>query len=279
LLVQTSLGALFANLPNLISHHFIPRPEYLPKDWHSFVHPEGQVYFYHAAEPRVVTDAWISCSSKLSLIMSAMDEFQQLLKEKNAHLEPSMELALEIGSDGASVYYYIVDHATCRQFWLDPLSTDELGLAGVVSPSHLSELFSTPLIIQALKGCVHLDTTLEELYWTHVEYFPSHFGGIAVRHVDNLLSVLRHAELDHLTSSCSTFPYPADKCAHFSRIVGQARASISSNAFGQFSGLDELRMTDPHAITCVARLWGVIGKLTSLLSFCPIEQAFTLFRI
>ncbi len=77
---------------------------------------------------------------------------------------------------------------------------------------------------------------LEEQYWQHVEYFPSHEVpemslsanelteifiqgqcGMALDHLKGLeLSLIL---LDQMTSNTSTFPYNADQCKTFIQIL------------------------------------------------------------
>ena len=78
---------------------------------------------------------------------------------------------------------------------------------------------------------------LEELYWSHVEFYPSHAGIPMDGVVDLLLNTLVHAQggsctrndslilvflkpaPDALTSSVSTFPYSAEESARFAKLI------------------------------------------------------------
>jgi hypothetical protein len=57
------------------------------------------------------------------------------------------------------------------------------------------------------------------MYWSHVEFYPSHAGIPTNGVVDNVLNTLAHAQGDALTSSVSTFPYSAEECARFAKLI------------------------------------------------------------
>jgi hypothetical protein len=46
---------------------------------------------------------------------------------------------------------------------------------------------------------------LEELYWSHVELFPMHFGGLPVQAVDDLIAILSHGGAGWLLVTLSCF--------------------------------------------------------------------------
>jgi hypothetical protein len=41
---------------------------------------------------------------------------------------------------------------------------------------------------------VSVEIALEQLYWTHVEYFPMHFDCVTSERVDDLISVFSHGQ-------------------------------------------------------------------------------------
>jgi hypothetical protein len=127
------------------------------------------------------------------------------LLEKDIPLSENVELFLEPrGSDCA---YYLVDHVTRTEFWMDPLDTEHLNLLPVMSTSHLK-------------------LAMEELYWCHVEHFPMHFKGMSSRIVDELICVFSHAQADQMTSSVSTFPYSEKECKKLLALLETSRGTI-----------------------------------------------------
>ncbi|KAF8889704.1 hypothetical protein BD779DRAFT_1671802 [Infundibulicybe gibba] len=136
---------------------------------------------------------------------------------------PQIELFIRI--DGEDCTYYLVDHATRTEFWLDAYDTDDLNIAPVASRSHLK-------------------LALEELYWGHVENFPMHLGGLDQQSYDDLICVFSHAYADQMTSRLSTFPYSAPDCKKFLKLLEQSRGHIQ----------------DGRTTCFVARLWTIVVR-------------------
>ncbi|KAL1665199.1 hypothetical protein GGF50DRAFT_126622 [Schizophyllum commune] len=139
-----------------------------------------------------------------------------------------IELTVELRDGDCG--YYLVDHRARSIFWVETTFTYEVGIPDVSSPTHLA-------------------TRTEALFWRHIEFYPSHFGGLPQRDIDALYSVFSHGLTDQLTSPTSTFPYKVEDCTHFVSILGGLKG----------------HPTDPHATWVVARLW-------SLVSYTPADQ-------
>ncbi len=84
--------------------------------------------------------------------------------------------------------------------------------------------------------------TLGDMYWQHVEQFPSHSPNGLSLAIDDLISIFIHGQGDHMTSENSTFPYVAKECKNFIRVLEGAKQ----------------RLDHPGSICIVARLWSVI---------------------
>ncbi|KAJ3758809.1 hypothetical protein EV360DRAFT_82715 [Lentinula raphanica] len=179
-----------------------PIPHYLPSQWTAHIHPEGQLYFHRNSTLRVTTDAYLYNPEVLDLVILWVKTIEAKIEANNLPLSPSIELFLLIENTGCA--YYFIDHASRSQFWLEAIPSEELNIPDVDSPSHLS-------------------LYLEYLYWTHVEHFPMHFGGLPVKVVEDLLCVFSHALTDQITSQTSTFFYTQDECAKFIKILKLAR--------------------------------------------------------
>ena len=84
---------------------------------------------------------------------------------------------------------------------------------------------------------------LEELYWNHLEYYSAHDCGAIDLRKDMLCSVLiqcktgeplflcllvvcSHVVKDQLTSEDSTFPFSAQKCDEFLRVVQDCKGML-----------------------------------------------------
>ncbi|KAJ6615927.1 hypothetical protein B0H10DRAFT_1879518 [Mycena sp. CBHHK59/15] len=201
----------------------LPEPAYLPRHWSAHIHPEGQLYFCREGSPRVVTEAHLYRRETLDNVTRWIEKIDQVVLDKSFPISDQIELFIKI--DDAGCAYYFVDHATRTQCWLEEMDTYDLGLSPVVSVSQLNTVF-------------------EELYWSHVEHFPMHFGGLSREILDSLLCVLTHAICDQMTSRVSTFPYSKQECEAFVSLLKNSRdLSADGN------------------ITCtVARLWSLVCR-------------------
>jgi hypothetical protein len=199
---------------------------YLPPGWVAFTHPEGQPYFHRSTGPlRVVTEAYLYRTEIMERVTSWANRVEDALLVKGIKPSNSMELFLQPCEDLASCGYYLVDHATRSEFWIDQVSTELLGLRRVVSISHLK-------------------SALAELYWAHLEYFPMHYDGLSSDNVDELISVFAHGQTDRMTSPTSTFPYSVDDCAKFIQILKNTREQDM----------------DGNSTWIIARLWCNIAR-------------------
>lgn len=104
------------------------------------------------------------------------------------------------------------------------------------------------------------------MYWSHVEFYPSHDGIPTNGVVDLLLNTLMHAQggtcirngspllvflkqiSDALTSTVSTFPYSAEESARFTKLIKPYQG----------------RELDGHIICVIARLNSFIGPSATL---------------
>lgn len=64
------------------------------------------------------------------------NKVEELLITRGVQLSDQIELFLRL--QGEDCEYYLVDYISRTQFWLETLSSDELGINEVCSPSHLS---------------------------------------------------------------------------------------------------------------------------------------------
>ncbi|KAI0703717.1 hypothetical protein BC835DRAFT_1410454 [Cytidiella melzeri] len=191
--------------PTLFSSMDSPYPTYLPQSWGVSTNPEGNLYFTRATSPRIVTDANLYDSDILQQILQVVDVVEEKLAAFKSTNSETTEIFLEL-EDDETCSYYLIDHTLRVQFWLEEVSTDDLGMRASASAEHL-----------------RLD--LERLYWMHVEYFPAHECRGLNLAVDELTDIMIHGHTDQMTSTTSTFPYSADECARFIKSLETLKGS------------------------------------------------------
>ncbi|KAH9855347.1 hypothetical protein C2E23DRAFT_815397 [Lenzites betulinus] len=200
-------------------------PRYLPLGWTSFVQPEGQLYFARNSSPRVVTDAYLYSAVIQERILHYAAVVTKVIDAKQITLPDTAEIYLSPSQSGDECSYYVADHAAHILFWFEEVDLDQLLIPDLVSESHLR-------------------FALEDLYFQHVEQFPSHSPAGLSLPVDELISIFIHGEGDQITSSNSTFPFQAKECKKFINLLEAAKP----------------RMEQPSSICTVARLWSVISR-------------------
>jgi len=194
----------------------------MPPQWSACIQPEGKEYFYRNSGLPVVTEARMYDPKTADKVCAWATEVERQAESQGFVLgSKNMELFLEIDENNCS--YYLVDRATATLFWLTEYTTTELGLQSVVSDSHLKLL-------------------LEAQYWSHIENFCMHFGGLPQKAIDDLILVFLHAHGDNLTSNLSTFPYTATQCENFLKLLNMSRDYIHEG----------------HVVAYVGRIWSVI---------------------
>ncbi|EGN92905.1 hypothetical protein SERLA73DRAFT_156742 [Serpula lacrymans var. lacrymans S7.3] len=198
----------------------------LPPTWSSFIHPEGQRYYYcDGLKLRVVTEENMDDPHVATAVSFCVKWIEDTLWQRNIELPDSAELFLQLeDTQENSCSYYFVDHASRTEFWIDKMDTESLDMDPVVSASHLN-------------------LALEKLYWTHVEFFPMHLESRLPKEiVDSIIDVFSHGQADRMSSDSSTFPYTTDQCA-------QLLVLLNSRQGHNLNG---------YTICFVARLWNAI---------------------
>ena len=87
----------------------------------------------------VVTGEDLSSVAASSHIYYWSDEIVNMFGEIGVPLSDSYELCLEFDEDELSCGYYIVDHSRRCIFWLEPVSTEDVGVNPAFSVEHLRE--------------------------------------------------------------------------------------------------------------------------------------------
>ncbi|KAF8578970.1 hypothetical protein K439DRAFT_1638397 [Ramaria rubella] len=163
-------------------------------DWQPYVHPEGQIYYYHTSH-HAITEANLQNRNTLCKINNWLKEFHQAREHLYFELPPAYEVLLELDLEEEGCRYYLIDHERQTLFYLDDANNDHLDLPEVCSTTHLG-------------------IWLEEQYWIHLEYFPMH-RALPPSVQPTMMAMLTHAWGDQSTSSLSTAPYSAEQCKEF----------------------------------------------------------------
>ncbi|KAJ6541114.1 hypothetical protein B0H10DRAFT_1855449 [Mycena sp. CBHHK59/15] len=207
----------------------LPEPAYLPLHWSAYIHPEGQLYFCREGPFRVVTEAYLYRPETLAKVTHWIRRIEDIVVDKQIPIADQIELFIKIEDEDCA--YYFVDHATCAQFWIEDIDTDELGLPPVVSVSQLNII-------------------CEELYWSHVEHFPMHFGGLSPETLDSLVCVFTHAICGKLAFSKSYLLVLSDHVAdgNISCIVARLWSLVCHNRYLTHYGQEYSRLSRDQAV-------------------------------
>ncbi|KAI9509045.1 hypothetical protein F5148DRAFT_816527 [Russula earlei] len=215
--------------PTVISQgaHFKSAPSYQSQGWTLAVHPEGKRYAYILTEQRVsvVTESQVTDTGVAERIEGWIALIHARATEEDVHLLETSDLFLELEPDSNACNYWFADHALRTIFWLRSADSREIGLPNSCSDGHLQY-------------------SLEENYWIHVEMFPGTAAQYATTALNELQIILLHARADALTSDVPTFPYTAEESEKFINLLQCSKDHA----------------TNPYITTVVARLWVVVAN-------------------
>ncbi|KAG8929752.1 hypothetical protein FRC02_005100 [Tulasnella sp. 418] len=164
------------------------------------------------------------------VIMKAFERIIEQVQLKGRDLPVSSEVYLELQSDPSQgeCRYYLIDHSTRVPFWVDDVSTEELGLEPVASTDHMRSM-------------------LIPEYWLHVEHFPMH-NLYPLEAEEELMAILAHGLVDDKTAPTSTTPYGAKEAKHFLQALEVMKTNMTST------------QQDGYRLCTVARLWLMIAR-------------------
>jgi hypothetical protein len=214
--------------------HQVSAPSYQSQGWTISAHPEGKRYAHIKSQAgiAVITEAHVTEPGVSDQLNAWLAVIYDIITEENITLPESSNLFLELHQDSNTCNYYFAQHDRRTIFWLHALDTTSVGLP----PSFSSN---------------HLQYSLEENYWIHVELFPetaSQYSSIAL---NELLVAFLHARADALTSETPTFPYTAAQSQEFIELLQISKDHASS----------------PYIITYVARLWATVANHRFFIHF------------
>jgi len=215
------------------SHH-VSAPSYQSQGWTITAHPEGKRYAHIESQAgiTIVTEAHVTEPGVSDQLNAWLAVIFDLATEKHITLRESSYLFLEIDQNSNTCNYYFADHGLRTVFWLQALHTNGVGLPSSFSSKHLQH-------------------SLEENYWIHVEMFPETASQYSVFALNELLVTFLHARADALTSDTPTFPYTAQESQEFIDLLQRSKDNASS----------------PYIITYVARLWANIANRRFFIHF------------
>ncbi|KAH9164843.1 hypothetical protein EDB89DRAFT_1850829, partial [Lactarius sanguifluus] len=208
-------------------------PSYQSQGWTISSHPEGKRYAHVKAQAgiTIITEAHVVEPGVLEQLDAWLAIIYDMITGEKVHLLETSHLFLEICQDSGTCNYYFAEHGLRTIFWLHTIDTISVRLP----PSYSNG---------------HLQYSLEENYWIHVELFPETASQYSETALNELQATFLHARADALTSETPTFPYTANQCQDFIELLQCSKAHASS----------------PHITTYVARLWATVGKF-----FAPLD--------
>ncbi|KAH9009027.1 hypothetical protein EDB84DRAFT_41975 [Lactarius hengduanensis] len=214
--------------------NLVSAPSYQSQGWTVSSHPEGKRYAHGKAQAGItlVTEAHITEPGVLDQLNAWLAIICDIITEGNVHLLETSHLFLEIHQDSGTCNYYFADHGLRTIFWLHTLDTTSVGLPHSYSSDHLQH-------------------SLEENYWIHVELFPKTASQYSAIALNELLAIFLRAHADALTSEIPTFPYTPNQCEDLIELLQRSRDHASN----------------PFVVTYVARLWATIANHRFFIRF------------
>ncbi|TDL18681.1 hypothetical protein BD410DRAFT_491692 [Rickenella mellea] len=105
---------------------YLKQKSTLPPDWSSHIQSKGQLYFYNRTT-RIVTEANVHDVSTLERICRWSLVLYHMVRIEQFNLPPRFEIFLELEEgDCDACNYYLVDHDSQTEFWLQDVNSDEV---------------------------------------------------------------------------------------------------------------------------------------------------------
>lgn len=96
------------------------------------------MYFVREANPKIVTEQNMYDAGVRESMLEWSHALELSLADKSMNLADTMEVYLE-PNDESSCFYYIVDHNARVLFWMETLTTDDIGIRHCATGDHLRE--------------------------------------------------------------------------------------------------------------------------------------------
>ncbi|KAH9074249.1 hypothetical protein EDB83DRAFT_2516015 [Lactarius deliciosus] len=207
-------------------------PSYQSQGWTISAHPEGK-HYAHTTAPlgiTIITEAHIVGPGVSDQLNAWVAIICNVITENHIHLPETSHLFLEIHQNLYACNYYFVDHALRTVFWLHTLDINGTGPPRFFSGGHLQH-------------------SLQENYWIHIELFPQTASQYSAVALNELYNIILHVRTDAFSLQPPAFPYTVKQCEMLIDILERRKAS------------------NPHTTTYVARLWATVARHRSFSQF------------
>ncbi|KDQ16918.1 hypothetical protein BOTBODRAFT_129246 [Botryobasidium botryosum FD-172 SS1] len=171
--------------------------------WTRFIHPEGNIYWYHTVW-RILVNADLMQPDIKVEVENWCFQVGALIKDQGIKLPSSAEIVLEPDPASKTCNYYVASREERTVGWLTECSTDYL---------HLQ-----------VHSEAHLKSQLEYQFWKHVEDFPMH-APLPPRSAEELLSELAFSIAEDLTTprGSTAFSTPAQNQTFYELLNSQPK--------------------------------------------------------
>lgn len=129
-----------SNIPRT-SLIIFPRSAYLPQGWTRLVNPEGARYYVNNTEAIcIVTDAPLHRQEIYEKLYASVERILYQIKVLKFQVPADCEIYVRPHSNREGCVYYMIDHDSHTEFWLQSIHSDALEMPAVSSIDHLSKL-------------------------------------------------------------------------------------------------------------------------------------------
>ncbi|KAG8970970.1 hypothetical protein FRC05_011644 [Tulasnella sp. 425] len=180
----------------------------LPSSWVEHLHPEGNVYYQHA-KARLVSDTDPRQAGVAVILNNALETIRSRLPRHAETNSPEVYLNIPDPAQRGPfevVKYYLVDYGSRSIFWVEDLNI-------------LTDLANSGSLVEPFESTRHLRSGLTPEFWTHVEYYPCHQSTYDHEAEKELIAILRHGCVDDTIVPSSVFPYSADECMRYLKLL------------------------------------------------------------
>ncbi|KAG8951172.1 hypothetical protein FRC04_006653 [Tulasnella sp. 424] len=207
----------------------------LPSGWVEHLHPEGNVYYQHA-KTGIVSDTDPRRAGVAVILEKALETIRSRLPPDTKADNPEVYLNIpdlsRLGPVG-SIKYYLVDYDSRSIFWVEDLDI-------------LTDLANSGSVVEPFQSTRHLRSGITPEFWMHVEYYPCHQSTYDDRAEKELVAVLRHGCVDDTTAPGSVFPYSADECMLYLKLLERLHGNDES--------------TESYRRSWIGRLWASVCR-------------------
>ncbi|KAG8717007.1 hypothetical protein FRC09_014898 [Ceratobasidium sp. 395] len=183
--------------------------------WKEYIHPvEGDIHFYNE-ELRIVTGVCIRHDIHLSYnnVLARLMNWHGIFVTLRDQVQPEaavFDVLLDCSSEENIVWHYLVDRPHPVRVGAS-LNEEYWTHVEYFPKNGKFDLTSARIKLQAVLANSVLGALLNEEYWTHAEYMPKNDNHLADARSE-LQAALASSMLDHMTSEGSTSPFTTEEC-------------------------------------------------------------------